>query len=99
MTAIGIGLSLEEDGEVKETEPKKMLDEGSFKGNPPDPNTPLELIVPFDEIYASVISGSTGEPAEGYRPSDPHRPALTAHAENIARTWGARLFGNGSSER
>lgn len=68
-----------------------MSDEGPFGGNPPDRNTLLEFIVPFDEIYASVIgpSGTTG----GYRAADPHRPALTAHAENIARTWGARLFG------
>lgn len=68
-----------------------MSNEGPFGANPADRDTPLEFIVPFDEIYASVIG--LGECAEGYRAADPHRPALTAHAENIARTWGARLFG------
>ena len=79
---------------MKENGPKKMLDDGPFGGNPTDPDTRPQLIVAFDEIYASAINVDIGESsAEGYRATDPHRPALTAHTENLARTWGARLFG------
>jgi len=70
-----------------------MLDEGPLGGNPTDKNTRLELIARFDEIYASIMGARPGDYIEGYREADPHRPALTAHTENIARTWGTRLFG------
>lgn len=72
---------------------EKMLDESPFGGNPADKNTRLELIARFDEIYASVMGGRAGECVQGYQAADPHRPALTARTENIARTWGTRLFG------
>jgi hypothetical protein len=78
---------------VKKAELERMLDEGPFGGKPADPNTRLELIARFDEIYASIMGARTGDSVEGYRAADPHRPALTAHTENIARTWGTRLFG------
>jgi hypothetical protein len=69
-----------------------MLDGGPFGGNTSDKNRHTELVVPFEELYASVMCGGTNGCAEGHRPADPHRPALTAHTENIAR-WAARLFG------
>jgi hypothetical protein len=69
-----------------------MLDGGPFGGNPSDDDRHRELVVPFEELYASVMSGGSNGCAEGHRPADPHRPALTAHTENIAR-WAARLFG------
>jgi hypothetical protein len=78
---------------VKKTELEKMLDEGPFGGNSADTNTRLELIARFDEIYASIMGGRAGESTQGYQAADPHRPALTARTENIARTWGTRLFG------
>jgi len=78
---------------VKNTEPNKVSDGGLFGGNPPDRNIRVELVAPFDELYASVMSGGTEGCAKGHRPADPHRPALTARTENIARVWGARLFG------
>jgi hypothetical protein len=85
--------ALEEDGgKVKKAKVKKMLDGGLFGGNPADDKSNAGLVASFDELYASVTSGGTKGCTEGHRPADPHRPALTAHTENIAR-WAARFFG------
>jgi hypothetical protein len=80
-------------GKVTNSRPKEMLDGGPSARNSPGLGVRLALIAQLNEVHASVISGGAWESAEGYRQTDPHRPALTAHTENIARTLGARLFG------
>jgi hypothetical protein len=77
---------------VKNTQVKKMLDGGLFGGIPPSESNHVGLVARFDELYASVMSGGAEGCTEGHRSADPHRPALTAHTENIAR-WAARFFG------
>ena len=77
---------------MKKTKVKKMLDGGLFGGNPPSENRNVGLVAPFDELYASIMGAGTEGCTKGHRPADPHRPALTAHTENIAR-WAARFFG------
>lgn len=69
-----------------------MLDGGPFGGNPPSENSRVAVVARSDELFASVMSGGAEGCAGGHRPADPHRPALTAHTENIAR-WAARFFG------
>jgi hypothetical protein len=63
-----------------------------FGRTPADKSASSEAAIPFDELYGSVMSGGARGCTEGHRPADPHRPALTAHTENIAR-WAARFFG------
>jgi hypothetical protein len=63
-----------------------------FGRTPADKSASRDAAIPFDELYVSVMSGGTRGCTEGHRPADPHRPALTAHTENIAR-WAARFFG------
>jgi hypothetical protein len=77
---------------VKKTKVKRMLDGGLFGGNPTSENSNVGPIAPLDELYASIMGAGTEGCTKGHRPSDPHRPALTAHTENIAR-WAARFFG------
>jgi len=45
------------------------------------------------EVHASVLGGASWEAADGHGEANPHRPALTALAENFARTLGAKIFG------
>ena len=52
-----------------------------------------QFIEHLGEVHASVLGGASWEAADGHGEANPHRPALTAHAENIARTLGAIIFG------
>ena len=72
---------------------RKILDRGSSGGIPSDVNARPKSIANLDEALAFVMSGGAWESAVGYQPADPHRPALTAHAENMARRVGACFFG------
>jgi len=67
---------------------KKILDR-----DPSGVNVRPAPIANLDEALAFVMSGGAWESAVGYQPADPHRPALTAHAENMARRVGAWFFG------
>ena len=78
---------------VRKSRLRHMLDGGPTLGKSSSLNARLEFIAHLNEIHASVMSGGAWESAGGYRQADPHRPALTAHTENIARTLGALLFG------
>lgn len=80
-------------GEVRKSRLRHMLDGGPALGKSSSLNARLEFITRLNEIHASVMSGGAWESAGGYRQADPHRPALTAHTENIARTLGTLLFG------
>jgi hypothetical protein len=72
---------------------KKILDRDPSGGSPSGVNVRPAPIANLDEALAFVMSGGAWESAVGYQPADPHRPALTAHAENMARRVGAWFFG------
>ena len=70
-----------------------MLSGGSSARKSLGESMRAQFIEHLDEIHASVLGGAAWEAADGHGETNPHQPALTAHAENIARTLGAKIFG------
>lgn len=72
---------------------QQMLGGGSSARKSLDESLRAQFIDQLSGVHASVLGGAAWEAADGHGEANPHRPALTAHAENFARTLGAKIFG------